>query len=148
MTAMDELGISVLPRDMFRVASEIAQAKADFAKQSGRGRDLPTALFCECDYIAIGVMQSLREAGIRVPEDVSVMGFDNVAEAVIVEPALSTMSVPRDRIGEVAVRHLIHMCDSGEIHYMKSLINTAVVSRASCAPRNSGAPRAAEAAAT
>ncbi len=136
MTAMEELGIRVLPQDQFRVASEIAQAKADFAKQSGRGRDMPSALFCECDYIAIGVMQSLRESGVRVPEDISVMGFDNVAEAVIVEPALSTMSVPRDKIGEVAVRHLIHMCDSGEIHYMKSLINTAVVSRGSCAARS------------
>lgn len=134
MTAMDELGLHVLPRDLFHVASEIVQAKAEFSRQSRGCEDMPTALFCECDYIAIGVIQSLREAGIRVPEDVSVMGFDNVAEATIVQPALTTMSVPRDKIGEVAVRHLIHMCDSGEIHYMKSLINTAVVSRGSCAP--------------
>jgi LacI family purine nucleotide synthesis repressor len=44
---------------------------------------LPTAIFCECDYIAISAIKTLNELGIRVPEDVSVIGFDNITELLI-----------------------------------------------------------------
>jgi len=58
-----------------------------------------TALVCVNDVMAVGALRELRGRGRRVPEDVSVTGFDNVALSQFAVPALTTMHVPRDEIG-------------------------------------------------
>jgi DNA-binding LacI/PurR family transcriptional regulator len=58
-----------------------------------------TALVCVNDVMAVGVLRELRGRGRRVPEDVSVTGFDNVTLSQFAVPALTTMHVPRDEIG-------------------------------------------------
>jgi DNA-binding LacI/PurR family transcriptional regulator len=67
----------------------------------------PTAVVCLNDFMAIGVMKGLREAGLRVPEDVSVTGFDDISLAKFASPALTTMAVPREWIGRLAASALI-----------------------------------------
>jgi LacI family transcriptional regulator len=58
-----------------------------------------TAVVCVNDLMAVGALRELRERGIRVPEDVSVTGFDNVNLAQFCYPALTTVHIPRDQIG-------------------------------------------------
>jgi DNA-binding LacI/PurR family transcriptional regulator len=60
----------------------------------------PTAVLCVNDYMAIGVLRELRDKGLRVPEDVSVTGFDNIELSEYIYPALTTVNIPRRRIGE------------------------------------------------
>ena len=67
---------------------------------------LPTALLCSNDLTAIGAIRALREAGVRVPEDVSVIGFDDIAFAQLAHPPLTTISLPRDRLGCLAFQAL------------------------------------------
>jgi LacI family transcriptional regulator len=67
----------------------------------------PTAIMCVNDFMAIGVIRELREKGIRVPEDMSVTGFDNITLAEFCYPPLTTVHIPRDRIGEIAFERLI-----------------------------------------
>jgi LacI family transcriptional regulator len=59
----------------------------------------PTAIICVNDLMAVGVLKELRERGIRVPEDVSVTGFDNIKLSEFCHPALTTVHIPRDQIG-------------------------------------------------
>ena len=68
----------------------------------------PTAILCVNDFMAVGVMRSLREMGLRVPEDVSVTGFDNILLAEYVSPSLTTVHISRDIIG----RHIFECLTS------------------------------------
>jgi LacI family transcriptional regulator len=67
----------------------------------------PTALICVNDVTAVGALRELRECGIRVPEDMSVTGFDNVKLSEFCCPALTTVHIPRERIGHIICDCLI-----------------------------------------
>ena len=67
---------------------------------------LPTALFCSNDIIAYGCIKALRERAIRIPEDISVIGFDNLPSSAMMEPALTTIEVSKQQIGRLAVQLL------------------------------------------
>lgn len=66
----------------------------------------PTAFVCVNDLMALGVLRELRERGLRVPEDVSVIGFDNIKLSEFSYPALTTMHIGRERIGQLVFRSL------------------------------------------
>ena len=84
----------------------------DFSKQSGfeltralvTARPDVTAIFSATDMVAAGVLKALREAGISVPEDMSVVGFDDIPLASDLTPALTTVHVPHEELGREAVR--------------------------------------------
>ena len=62
--------------------------------------DLPTAIFCASDPIAIGALRALQERNIRVPEDISLIGFDDIKAASFTTPPLTTVFAPADLMGE------------------------------------------------
>ncbi len=66
----------------------------------------PTAVFCGSDYIAIGVMHRVRELGLRVPEDLSIVGFDDMPFSSMLAPALTTVRQPVEKLGKQAFRTL------------------------------------------
>ncbi len=70
--------------------------------------DTPTAFFCTNDLLAIGVISDLKRLGLRVPRDVSVLGYDGIALGALVEPPLATVVQPNSEIGAQAVRQLLH----------------------------------------
>jgi DNA-binding LacI/PurR family transcriptional regulator len=67
----------------------------------------PTALICVNDITAVGALRELRERGIRVPQDISVTGFDNVKLSEFCFPALTTVHIPRERIGHIICESLL-----------------------------------------
>lgn len=69
--------------------------------------DRPTAVFCDNDEMAIGLMSGLISAGLRVPQDISIMGFDNIEMAAYCMPALTTIRQHRTRIGRRAAEVLL-----------------------------------------
>jgi LacI family repressor for deo operon, udp, cdd, tsx, nupC, and nupG len=69
----------------------------------------PTAVFCFNDEMAIGVMQTARRRGIRIPEDLSVVGFDDIRFARYLDPPLTTITQPMREIGEGCVRLLLEI---------------------------------------
>ncbi|MEU8997910.1 LacI family DNA-binding transcriptional regulator [Streptomyces caniferus] len=71
----------------------------------------PTALLCDDDIIAAGACKAVRRLGLRVPEDVSVTGFDDLALAVAVEPELTTVRLPAEEFGEAGMRALMSVLD-------------------------------------
>lgn len=108
-------------------ASDIAILNCDYSIQSGfeaatellRNRKL-TAIFCFSDEMAMGALEAVRRAGLSCPEDISVMGFDDIRFARFLTPALTTIAQPSTRIGQEAMRLLLEIV-SGEQASPKSL---------------------------
>lgn len=69
----------------------------------------PTAVFCSNDEMAIGLMRTLISGGVRVPEDISVAGFDDIEFAAVVAPALTTVHQPRRELGQAGAAVLLDL---------------------------------------
>jgi LacI family transcriptional regulator len=72
----------------------------------------PTAVFAASDAMAIGVLKALREADLRVPEDVALVGFDDIPVAAALEPALTTVRQPIERLGSMAADLLLNLLEN------------------------------------
>lgn len=68
-----------------------------------RSPQRPPAIFCSTDDQAIGVLRAAREVGLRVPEDLAVAGFDDIPEAALADPPLTTVASDRDAMARAAV---------------------------------------------
>jgi LacI family transcriptional regulator len=66
----------------------------------------PSSIVCVNDFMALGVLRALREQGLRVPQDVSVTGFDNIKLSEFCSPALTTLHIPRESIGKIIIETL------------------------------------------
>jgi DNA-binding LacI/PurR family transcriptional regulator len=77
------------------------------ARQLLASNSVPSAIICVNDFTAIGVLRELRDQGLRVPQDVSVTGFDNIQLSEFCSPALTTVHIPRDRIGQSVFESLV-----------------------------------------
>jgi LacI family transcriptional regulator len=92
--------------------------------------DRPTAIFASNDQTAFGVLQSAKELGIRVPEDLSVIGFDNISEAEYLE--LTTVDQSLARMGIMATEMLISLINNQELDNNVITLPTKLVVRKSC----------------
>lgn len=98
--------------------SAIPRVHGDFSPDSGRlgartlldGERRFTALFCANDEMAIGAISGLREAGLAVPRDLSVMGYDGIDLSELTVPPLTTVLIPWRQIATNAVHHLLNLC--------------------------------------
>jgi LacI family transcriptional regulator len=123
-----------LPDEMiFSVEPSIEGAREGMTKHLSQLVQLPTAFFADNDLIAFGAAQAIREAGLRIPEDVSLIGFDDMPIAEIMEPHLSTIYVPKQRLGMLAVERLISQMNGGTDEFVKIEVKTRLVSRKSTA---------------
>ncbi len=93
--------------------------------------DLPTAFFAENDVLAVGAMRALNEHGIRVPEDVSIIGFDDLSLGAFSNPPLTTVHVPKHEVGEIAVRRLVGNIRNPKCYACKTAVSTYFVERQS-----------------
>ncbi|MFD6432947.1 LacI family DNA-binding transcriptional regulator [Streptomyces venezuelae] len=91
---------------------EGARAVAE-AALSGPG-PRPTAIVCDDDFLSAGACKAARRLGLRIPEDVSVTGFDDLTLATAVEPELTTVRLPAERFGERAMQSLIAVLEGRE----------------------------------
>lgn len=90
---------------------------------------LAKCYFADNDIIAIGAMKALMLRGYKIPEDISIIGFDNISESRIIEPSLTTMDVPRHYIGKTAAKLLIKQIDTKVIHPSKVEIAAKLIKR-------------------
>ena len=119
--------------ELVRVGGYRAAETTDAARDLLTRPDRPTAVFAANDLSAIRVLEIAHELGLRVPEDLSVVGFDNVPEAANAVPALTTVAQPLHQMGAEAVRLLLGLLagGTGEDHL---LLPATLVVRASTAP--------------
>jgi LacI family transcriptional regulator len=94
----------------------------------------PTAIFCFNDNMAVGAMQAARARGVAIPEDLSIVGFDDLEEAEIVTPALTTIRQPLAEMGRIAVSLLMRLLDNQRLEALHVELGTRLVVRDSTAP--------------
>ena len=100
---------------------------------SDKHLEMPTAIITANDLTAIGAIGEFRAAGLKVPEDISIIGFDDIAFANLIEPPLTTVKLPRDLLGIKTVEVLIKMLEKPNDLGSEILIPTSLVVRNSTA---------------
>jgi LacI family transcriptional regulator len=94
----------------------------------------PSAIFASNDVMAMGAMDSIRHRGLRVPDDISIVGFDNIPQSAMVYPPLTTVQQPLEQMGRVATQMLLDMLGQSQFSGRQIDLPTELVQRASCAP--------------
>lgn len=93
---------------------------------------MPTAIFAANDDMAIGALEALRERGLSVPEDVSLIGFDDSPVSAQLQPALSSVRLPIYDMSRAAVEQLVAMCEESPASFSSASFPTGLVMRESC----------------
>ena len=144
--------VSPLSRDRLQGATSRARAEGadrdflvlhgNFSIESGAAaaerllgrREAPTAIFCFNDEMAMGVFETARRRGVRVPQDLSVIGFDDIRFARHMDPPLTTIAQPMREIGEGTVRLLTEILNGKSVVPVSVTLPHTLVIRGSTAP--------------
>jgi LacI family transcriptional regulator, repressor for deo operon, udp, cdd, tsx, nupC, and nupG len=129
--ALVEAGLTLTEEWNIRVTSFSFVAGAEAAQQLLRCQQRPTAIFAVADALAIGLMQGLQEAGLRIPDDIAIMGFDDITLAAHLNPPLTTMAQPMDELGAEAARLLLQRLSAPDTPPTGSLLPHRLVVRGS-----------------
>lgn len=92
----------------------------------------PTAVFCQSDVIAIGAIKAIKEAGLNVPDDLSLVGFDDIEVCKYITPSLTTISQNTYKLGEKAAEQLLDMVNYPDDEYSPVILPTELIERESC----------------
>ncbi|MEW1585963.1 LacI family DNA-binding transcriptional regulator [Micromonospora vinacea] len=131
-SAMAEAGVPVDER-LVRVGGFRIESAAGTAAELLTLTDRPSAIFAGNDLSAISTMNVARDMGLSVPDDLSVIGFDNVPESALVNPPLTTIMQPLQRMGAEALRLLVDLI-AGVERDTHIRLPTELVIRSSCRP--------------
>lgn len=132
--ALLALGCRFEPELVYSIFPTMDGARESVASLLDRRVRFPRALVANNDSIAIGAMRAFRDRGLRIPEDISIFGFDGLPFSAVSEPPLSTVSVPCTDVGRCAVQ-LLHDSIRGRCStHCKILVGTQLLIRGSTAP--------------
>ncbi len=114
-------------------------ADGDFEEEGGYKAALkilsavrrPSAILCASDLMAIGAVRALREKGVNVPGDISIIGFDNMEEAAYHEPPLTTVAFSAYEMGKLAARKMFQMISEEELVEKASVLQAELIERES-----------------
>ena len=113
-----------------QVGSTHESAYSDMCAYLDQHNDLPTAFFADNDIIAVSCLRALKEHGYRIPDDVSLVGFDDEPFTLVSSPKLTTVSVPKHHLGRMAAQKLLERIKTGaDVPHTKTCINTTLVVR-------------------
>lgn len=111
--AMYEQNLTVDPK-LYFVGNWTYDGGRAAARKLLETEEMPTAVFAASDMMAAGVMEELRSSGLRIPEDISVVGYDNLDIDVLLSPPLSSATIDFKHMCEVAFEHLKLVMEKGE----------------------------------
>ncbi|WP_028778028.1 LacI family DNA-binding transcriptional regulator [Shimazuella kribbensis] len=132
--AHQEFGVPT-DKSLIRVGEYVMEGGYQAAKELLEQTDV-TALFAFNDLMAFGVYQAAEELGLKIPDDISVVGFDNLKYNLLLHPKLTTMEQPIYEIGEVATKLLLEQIEEGKSDQIKSVfLDTKLIVRESTKKR-------------
>lgn len=124
-------GLSFSKSIIHTLTPSIEGAFADMTEYIQQQEDLAECYFADNDNIAIGAMKAFQKAGYRIPEDIAIVGFDNLPMCSYIEPSLTTINVPKHYMGEMAVERLISLLHAKHFVPITLQVNTNLVKRRS-----------------
>lgn len=124
-------GMSTSASIVHRLAPSVEGAYSDMKALIAQGERLASCYFADNDLIAAGALRALKEAGYRIPEDIGIVGFDNTAACEMLEPPLTTIHVPKQAMGQLAVERLTAIINRKPSANIKIEIETTLVKRRS-----------------
>lgn len=129
--AVRQHGMSASKSIVHRLTPSVEGAFADMMEILEQGEELAPCYFADNDWIAIGAMKAFRRKGIQIPEDIAVIGFDDIPMASFLEPSLTTIHVPKKYMGEIAVKRLFEIIGASNSSPVKIEISTKLKKRRS-----------------
>ncbi|GCE50168.1 LacI family transcriptional regulator [Thermosporothrix hazakensis] len=129
--ALAEAGIPYDP-ELVREGDWLHTSGYDATLQFLCMKEVPTALFCSSDMMAAGALQALYEQGIKVPQEMAVVGFDDVPQTRIIIPPLTTIRQPTVEMGRIATEMLIDQLEGKKCEQSHVILPTTLVVRQSC----------------
>jgi LacI family transcriptional regulator len=140
-----ELGVRIRPELTVQIEGTDSTPVIGYpvGKQLLERRRPFTAVFAYNDISAIGAIWAFREAGLRVPEDVSVVGFDDIPGAAYANPSLTTVRQPLSRMGQIAAQTVIERIEQNGSYVPEIAIEPEFVVRDSSGPAPGTHPRVA-----
>lgn len=131
--ALEQAGIP-FREDYVRIGNYRYESGLEVMKYFLELPDRPTAIFAATDEMAIGAIHTIQDSGLRVPEDISVVGVDNIRMASMVRPQLTTVAQPMYDIGAVAMRLLTKLMNKEQVEQYKVVLPHEIIRRKSVAP--------------
>jgi LacI family transcriptional regulator len=131
--ALTDAGITVDPA-LMRIGGFREESADQPARELLMMAHRPTAIFAANDLSAIRTMAVARSLGLSVPDDLSVVGFDNVPESALTTPPLTTINQPIQQMGFEAMKLLIALIDGTEVREPHRRLPTSLIERGSCRP--------------
>lgn len=133
---MKKFGLAVAAKDIVTVDSTYDGAYEDMRAKLSAGLKVPDCYFCTNDIVTYGCIKAFREFDIRIPQDLSIVGFDNLPMSATMDPPLTTIDVSKQKIAYLAVRLLDELIKSGKSQpCVKILVGADLVARSSVVPR-------------
>ncbi|WP_196605217.1 LacI family DNA-binding transcriptional regulator [Pectinatus haikarae] len=139
--ALDHLGLEYSSQYTFSLDPSMDGAFEDMNTLLAKSPQLPTAFMADNDLIAVGALKALRQNGVRIPEDVSVIGFDDIPMCTFIEPELASISVPIEQLGTIAVRRLMEKINNSgaDSSFLRIAVETSFIARGSAGSNAAGA---------
>ena len=131
IAALTEKEVQFTEEALWYVTPTIEGSYQDMLTLLNSGRNLPTAFFAVNDIVAIGCMRAMHESGVQIPDDVSIIGMDNMSISVGFNPPLSTVKVYRQELGFVAVQILQSIVSNVKSGILKIELSVDIVKRGS-----------------
>ncbi|MDR0486346.1 MAG: substrate-binding domain-containing protein [Elusimicrobiota bacterium] len=120
--ALEFLGIEFKQEWMFEVGSTLETSRQSILERVKLCKKLPTAFFAINDIVAIGAIEALQSIGIDIPLDISIGGFDDIPASSLINPSLTTISVPKFDIGRVSVSALFRQINDRKMYKSQKII--------------------------
>ncbi|MBS6547054.1 MAG: LacI family DNA-binding transcriptional regulator [Butyricicoccus pullicaecorum] len=128
-SAIHELGLENNPAYVHRLYLFADRTYNQMCRILAEKPELPTAFVSDNDVLAVGAMRAFQKCGYRIPEDISIIGFDDSYICTIAIPTLTTIRSPKNAIGCTAVRRIQEILDTGDKNIVKSRLCTTLVAR-------------------
>lgn len=128
---MHDKGLTLGKEQFFNLEPTVEGAYRDMKKLLKERKDIPTAFFADNDIIAFGAIRALKESGYNIPDDISVIGFDDTPFCELLTPKLTTIRVYKQHMAVTAVKRLIASINASSICIQKTFISTELIKRES-----------------
>jgi DNA-binding LacI/PurR family transcriptional regulator len=120
-----------LPCDMIQQGHSTLESGYEAAQKLLASIERPTAIFATTDWMAIGALEAVRDAGLHVPQDLSIIGLDDIVVSAHISPPLTSIAIPKHQLAKEATELLLHQIDGASDYQTSILITPSLLLRQS-----------------